>query len=339
MPIIRSFSNNFEVVDYTQELALVPASNTLLNDSGLFQNEFLSTRTATFEEQNGTLALIADTAWGAKPNTLNGEVRKIHSFNIGRHPVVEALAPSDLQSKSAYGNLTAPETEAAALARKMLKIRKSFDVTHEISRFKTIVDGAAYFPGTSGIVHNFYTDFGITRKVIDFALGTAGTDVLAKVEEAIAHIQDNMFNDSMPNGITCYASPEFFSALIAHNKIQAAYTYYASVQEPLRQRLGGLSMYRTFYYMNVTFIEVRSSLGGIRQIPAKEAYFVPNGVDGMFMSYYAPMEKMEFVNTTAQEMYMLTYRDPKGNGIDIEAESNYIDVLRRPALVVKATTP
>lgn len=339
MPIIRSFANGFQVQDYTQELKLVPNTWTLLSDSGLFENEFLSTRTVSFEEQNGTLGLVSDIAWGAKPATLDGEIRKLHSYNIGRRGLNDQITPEDLQSKSAYGNLSAADTEAAQIARKMEKIRRSFDVTHEVSRFKSIVTGQAYYPGTSGISYDYYTDFGITRKEIDFALNNATTDVIAKFEEAIAHIQDNMLNDSMPSGITCYASPEFFAALISHAKVTAAYTYYASTQEPLRSRLGGLGMYRTFVYQNVTVIEVRSSLGGVRQIPAKEAYFVPTGVTGMFKSFYAPMMKMEFVNTVAQEAYMLTYNDAKGNGIDIEAESNYIDVLLRPALVVKATTP
>lgn len=339
MAIIRSFSDNFAVTDYTQELKLVPNSWTLIGDAGLFENEFLTQRTVSFEEQNGTLGLVQDIAWGAKPQTMDGEVRKLHSYNIGRRALVDQLTPEDLQGKSAYGNLSAVDTEAAALMRKMEKVRKSFDVMHEVSRFKTIVNLQAYYPGTSGISHDFATDFGVTRKTVDFALNSGSTDVIAKVEEVIAHIQDNMFSDSMASGVTAYCSPEFFAALIGHAKVTAAYTYYASTQEPMRNRLGGMGLYRTFVYQNVTFIEVRTSLGGVRLVPAKEAYFIPTGVSGLFKSFYAPVAKMEFVNTVAQEMYMFTYRDPRGSGIDIEAESNYLDVCLRPALVVKATTP
>lgn len=339
MAITRSFSNNFEVVDYTQELKLVPNSWTLLGDAGLFENEFLSQRTVSFEEHNGTLGLVNDIAWGAKQQTMDGEVRKLHSYNIGRRALVDQITPEDLQGKSAYGNLSAADTEAAALARKMEKIRKSFDVTHELSRFKTIVNLQAYYPGTSGISYDYAADFGITRKTVDFALSTATTEVIAKVEEVIAHIQDNMFSDSVATGITAYCSPEFFAALVAHPKIVASYQYYASTQDPLRSRLGGMGLYRTFLFQNVLFVEVRTVLAGQRLVPSKEAYFVPNGVSGLFKSFYAPVAKMEFVNTIAEEMYLFSWRDQRGNGIDLEAESNYIDVCLRPALVVKATTP
>ncbi len=339
MPLIRSFSNNFEVVDYTQELKLVPLTSSLLADSGLFEAEYLSTRTVSFEEHNGTIGQVLDIAWGAKPQTVSGDVRKLHSYNIGRRALTDALTPDDLQGKSAYGNLSAADTEAAALARKMEKVRKSFDQTKELSRFKTIVDLQAYYPGTSGITYDFAADFGVTRTTVDFVLNSATTDVIAKVEEAIATIQDNMFSDSSATGVVAYCSPEFFAALISHAKVVAAYTYYASTQEPLRNRLGGMGLNRMFFWQNVMFVEVRSYILGQRPIPAKEAYFVPQGVSGLFKTFYAPCNKMPFVNTIAESEYMFTYADARGNGIDIEAESNWIDVCMRPKLIVKATTP
>ena len=58
--ITRSFGNNFEVQDYTQEIKLVPNSWTLLGDSGLFAPEYLSTTSVSFQEQNGSLGLVAD---------------------------------------------------------------------------------------------------------------------------------------------------------------------------------------------------------------------------------------------------------------------------------------
>ena len=75
MPTTRSYSNAFEVVDYSLELQLIPNSWTLLNDSGLFQDEFLSTHTVTFEEQNQTLGLISDQYRGAKPQANKDDIR------------------------------------------------------------------------------------------------------------------------------------------------------------------------------------------------------------------------------------------------------------------------
>ena len=82
MPIIRSYTNAFEVVDYTKELAVVPNKWTLLNEVGLFQPEYLSTHTVTFEQQDHALALIGDQVRGSKPQANQDELRKIFSYAI-----------------------------------------------------------------------------------------------------------------------------------------------------------------------------------------------------------------------------------------------------------------
>jgi len=335
--ITRSFGNNFEVQDYTQEIKLVPNSWTLLGDSGLFAPEYLSTTSVSFQEQNGSLGLVADAPRGARPQAANDVVRKLHSYSIPFFPIVDRIQPQDLQNKSAYADLSAADTEAAQLERKMLKIRKSYNVTQEVARFQTLTTGQAYAPNGT-IVADFYSDFGITKQTVDFVLGTANTDIVAKCEAVISSLQDNCFTDSVITGVTCYASPEFFAKLISHAKVVAAYQYYSSTQEPLRQRVGGQGLYRQFVYGGITFIEVRTVLAGQRLIAANAAVFVPNGVDEAFVTYFAPANRMSLVGTQAEELYMFTFPDPKGLGIDIEAEASFLNVLRRPALVIGGTT-
>ena len=104
MAIIRSYTNAFEVTDYTQELQIVPNSWTLLNDSGLFSEEFLSTNTVTFEEQASTLGLIGDQYRGAKPQANKDDNRKLRSYPIAHFPIVVAVKPEDIQGKRAYGS-------------------------------------------------------------------------------------------------------------------------------------------------------------------------------------------------------------------------------------------
>lgn len=341
MPLVRSYSNAFEVVDYTQELAIVPNSWTLLNDIGLFREEMLQTRTVTFEETNQTLALIGDQVWGAKPQANKDDTRKIRSYPVAHFPVVDALLPSDINGVRAYGSQTAADTEAAALARKIARIRKNMDITMEVARFKTLTTGNIYAPNGT-ISGNFFTDFGITQTSVDFVFGTATTDVVAKVESVIAAMQDNALTGDVITQVVAYCSPEFFAKLIAHPKVQAAYTYYSSTanQEIQRNRAGGkeAGLYRRFEYAGIVFIEVRTVLAGQRMIPANEAVFLPLGSDESFVTYFSPANKFGIVNTIAEPRYLWTTRDAKGERIDIDAESNFINVLRRPQLVVKGTT-
>ena len=339
MATTRSYTNAFEVVDYTQELQIVPTSWTLLNDSGLFSEEFLSTNTVTFEEQAQTLGLIGDQFRGAKPQANKDDNRKIRSYPIAHFPIVDAVKPEDIQGKRAYGNTDQAETEAAVIARKLQRIRKNMDITMEVGRFATLTTGNLYAPNGT-ISGNLFTDFGITQKSVNFVLGTAGTDVVAKVEEVIAHMQDNANTGDVITGVIAYCSPTWFAALISHAKIVDAYKYFSATEGQMiqRNRAGGNNgLYREFTYAGIRFVEVRTVLAGQTLVPAGEVVFVPTGTSDTFVSYFGPANRLDFVNTQAERGYVWTWKDPKGTGIDIDGEFNVTHIARRPNLIVKGT--
>lgn len=337
MPVTRSYANGFEIVDYTQELALVPLAPTLLNDVGLFDEQMLSTHTVTFEETSNSIGLIGDTFRGSKPQANFDDSRKIRSYPLAHFAVTDAILPQDIQGVRAYGNQNVAETEAAVMLRKMMKIRKSFDQTLERARFSTLTTGNIYAPNGT-IAGNFFSDFGVTQTSVNFAFDTATTDVASKFETVIAAMQDNADTADVVSGVICYASPEFFTSLIGHAKIQTAYQYFVATEGQMiqRNRAGANNgLYREFTYMGVRVVEVRQSIGGTRLIPANEAVFLPVGTTDSFVSYFGPCSKLDFVNTSAERTYMFSYRDPKGEKIEIDASSDFINVLRRPALVIK----
>ena len=340
MPTIRSYGNAFQVEDYTQDLQLIPNSWTLLNDSGLFAEEFLSTNSFTFEESSQTLGLITDQYRGAKPQANKDDNRKIRTYPVAHWPIVDAVKPEDIQGKRAYGSNDMAETEAAVMMRKLERIRRNMDITMEVGRFSTLTTLNLYAPNGT-IVGNLASDFGITQKSVDFVLGTATTDIVARVEEVIAHMQDNANTGDVITSVIAYCSPEWFTKFIAHAKIQAAYTYFSATEGQMiqRNRAGGNNgLYREFTHAGIRFIEVRTVLAGQRLIPAGEVVFVPTGTSDTFVSYFGPMNHMDFVNTIAERTYLMTYRDPKGYGIDITGEFNVTHVIRRPQLVVKGTS-
>ena len=48
MALYNSPTSNFEVVDRTNEILVLPQNWNLMNDSGMWNEEFLTTRTVTF---------------------------------------------------------------------------------------------------------------------------------------------------------------------------------------------------------------------------------------------------------------------------------------------------
>lgn len=340
--ITRHFGDNFQVQDFSQELAMVPNIRTPLSDLNLFRSESISTTSVTFEQTFGTLGLISDVYRGGQVLANSDENRKLHTYAVPYFKVVDRLTAQDIQGVRAYGTADQAETQAAALERKMVRMKRSALMTSEYSKFYAITQGKIYSPSGAVAHSSFYTDFGVVRKEIDFNLEVAGTDVLAKAEEAIAHIQDNALSGDVYTGVVALCSPEFFAALISHAKVVSAYTYYSSTQEPLRNRLGGdTSLRRTFDWAGVRWIEVRDGVHNgtttTRFIGTDEAYFLPLGTQDTFVSYWAPSNKLELANSLGEEMYLFQRKNPNGESLDLELEFSQVHLLRRPQVVVKAT--
>lgn len=330
---VRSFEKPFELVDYTEELLLVPNQWGLINEMGIFRKESVAQHSITVESSSGTLAVIVDQPRGTRNSVNKDDTRSLRSFAIPSFPLDDYITPQDVQGKRAYGSPDAAETEAAVIARKLQRIRMNHAVTLEAARAFAITNGAIYAPNGT-VVGNYYTDFGVTRKEVDFVLGTAGTDVLAKGEEVVAHIQDNILSGETITSVTALCSPEFFAKLIAQAGVKEAYKYYTSTQEPLRARLG-TGLHRRFIHGGVEYIEYRGSYNGVRLIPAGDAYFMPMGTSDTFISYFSPANKFSHVNTLGEEAYVFSYKDGADEKITLQSEHNALHLVRRPQAVVR----
>jgi len=333
MPIARSFTNGFQLTDLTPDLMLIPNTWGLINELGIFSPESISQNTVTIESTTGTLGLITDRVRGDRNNVNRDENRVLRSLPIPHFPLDDAIKPNDIQGVRAYGTSEVAETEANVIARKLERIRRNHAVTLEFARAQAITQGTVYAPNGT-VAGNYYTEFGVTRKEITWSLDTATTNLLAKSEEGIAHIQDNIMSGEAVSNIIVLCSPEFFSKLIDHASVKEAYKYYSSTQEPLRQRLG-TGIYRRFIHGSVEYIEMRGSYNGQRLIPAGEAYMLPQGTSDTFKTYFGPANKFSMVNTLGEQAYVWVQRDQNDSEITIQSESNFLNLIRRPQCVVK----
>lgn len=339
MSIVQSTQNAFQLVDRTSELLILPQTWTILGDSGLFANEFLSTQTVTFEERSGNLTLVKDQVRGSKPMTRTNDLRKLHTYSTTYHPIQDALYPQDLEGKTRPGATNSQmDNEAAAIVRKMEGIRKSFDVTMEVARFKTLSTGQSWSPNGT-IVADFYSDFGVTRNEVDFVLQTATTDVIAKCEEIIAGFQASATEGQIITRVVGYASPAFFAKLVAHAKVVQTHIYQQVGQYNItQQRAGGAGLYRRLNFGNIEFIEIPTVLAGQTLVPNLDCIFVAQDDGGSFVTYRSPAARFGYVNTIAEEMYMWTFNEARMTEITIEAEMSFLNVLRKPNFVARGYT-
>src|SRR5574344_1937676 len=100
--LTRPFANTFQVQDWTEELAMIPNVRTPLSDLGIFRPESISTTTVSFEQTFGTLGLIGDVVRGGNVLANQDETRKIHTYQVPYHKVIDYITQADVQSQRAY---------------------------------------------------------------------------------------------------------------------------------------------------------------------------------------------------------------------------------------------
>jgi hypothetical protein len=332
MPNARSQSNAFQLVDYTDELLLIPNQWGLINELGLFSAEPVSKHSVEFDETEGTLSLLKDMPRGERAQYNKEDYSKLHSVPVPHYNYDDAIKPEDVQGRRRTGTVNEDMRIADARAKKMERMRRNWAATVEYARSQAL-QGNVYAPNGT-VTLNWYTEMNQSQQAVDFDLDTTTTDLIAKNEAVIAHIQDNILSGEIVTEIVGICSSEFFSDYVSHASVVEAYKYYSSQVEPLRNRLGS-GRFRQFEHGGLRLIEYRGSFAGSRIIPANEAYFVPMGTSDMFKTYYSPAHKFDLVNTLGEEQYLFEYDNGKGTEITLETESNFLNAVRRPQAVVK----
>ena len=187
---------------------------------------------------------------------------------------------------------------------------------------------------TGATVYNYYTEFGITQKTIDFALDVNTTEVISKVTELKRYMEQNLKGEVM-TGIHVLCSSTFMDALVTHPLVKEAYARWQDGQA-LRS-----DMRMGFEFGGVTFEEYygAADYAGSSQafIADNEAHAFPLGTRFTFRTFFGPADFNETVNTIGIELYAKQEARRFDRGWDIHTQSNPLPICMQPALLVKLT--
>tara|TARA_R110000851_G_scaffold151683_3_gene293001 strand:+ start:49 stop:1056 length:1008 start_codon:yes stop_codon:yes gene_type:complete len=325
---------DFEVLDFTPLVQLVPRTPKLITDLGLFSDASFGVSTVAQVERvtEGTDDMVAKPR-GADRNFAGRENAIVRNFNVPFFPLDTKFTAKDIQDLRAYGTSDTPQTIEDRVMRTMARIERSH-VTLKEKAFYAAIKGDSYSPSWTQGQYDYATEFGVTGSVttsnVNFT--TLTVDPRATVEaNARAHIIDQAQDNADSYQVIALCGRQWFSALVAHPLVVDSYSQYPSDQEPLRKRLGGNLINRSFETDGVTYIEDISG-----QIATGDAYIMPLGISDMFQLHYAPADTIADANTEAEAMYVFMVSD--GHRTEtIETETSMIAVNTRSELVVKST--
>lgn len=318
----------FSVRDINAAINLIPNQYGLLGDKNLLPARPVYDKNVNIDMQNNVLSILPIQQRGAPASQAKHGGRSILSFVVPQISHDFHVMPDDILGVRRFGD-KAPEALATLMTDRMTEARRKHDITLEWMRMSALKGLVVDHAGET--LYNLYTEFGITKKTINFALGTAGTNVLGKCLELARHIEDNLLGDRM-TGIEVLVSPEFFDALVDHPKVKEAYANY----QEAANRLGG-DMRSGFVFGGITFREYRARVGSTRFIAEGKGHAYPLGTGATFATFAAPGDFNSAVGSPGQLFYASTKVKDHDRGYEVHTQANPLPLCMRPGVLVEVS--
>jgi hypothetical protein len=319
--------DGFTLSQLTLAINTGPHVPTLIGDSNLFTEEGVTTTTVQIEKQGSKLVLVPSQERGGNGIVVNGDKRELIPFNTVHLPQRATILADEVQGLRAFGSESEAEMVEAYVNKRFMKLRKNLEVTLEYHRIGAI-QGKVLDADGSTVLVDLYNKFGLTQQTKSLVLGTATTKVRNKLIEAKEMLEESL-GAEMYSGLICYCSSAFFKDLISHANVEKAYERWQDGAMLRNDPRAG------FVFGDITFKVYRGKVGGVDFIPAGKAYLVPEGIQDMFVTHFAPAPYMDTVNTEGLPFYANQELLSMNKGVALEAQSNPLCINTRPDCVLE----
>lgn len=335
MPMLNVFDGDaFSMQNLTAAINRVPEVPTLIGDLGIFEEAGIDTTTCSIEKRDEGLTLVGSSPRGGPGETVGGESRDLRDIRIPHFQRDDAVMADEVQNIRAFGSESVVETVMGRVEMKMARHTRSFDFTLENLRMGAI--NGQVLDKNGNTLLDLFTTFGVAQPAeIDFALGTAATDVRGKCRQVLDGIGDTLegFAVSRVYGL---AGDEFLHALVTHAKVEDTYkNWEAAVALRSDPRLpfefGGITWVR--YH---TKPKAKTAKGGTPMVGVDKCKFVPAGVPELFITRFGPADYEETVNTIGLPRYAKQIPMPNGKGRALEMQMNAICLCTIPDVLQRA---
>jgi hypothetical protein len=328
----------------------VPNTFGLINRLGIFSTEPSATRFIEIRFEDGNFVVLAAEEPGASGQLQPADTGNSVIVKIPHFPELDTIQPQDMQDiNDIVAGQKALRSFDEEVAKKLTKIRRAHAQTREYIRLGALK--GLIKDGKGRTLYNLFTVFGITKKTIDFVLGTATTDIIAKCDELTQHMATNLRGEtmSMPRVLV---DGTFFNKLVQHARVEKYWLQQQAATQLANINRGPQDLFygREFVFQNVVFQEyigfmpVRDpGTNAVTQekiITANMGHAYPEGTSGgTFVTYDGPVHHVDEVNKRPDgEVFITTKVEDHGNGAQMKSQSNVLAIVKRPELLVEVST-
>ncbi|WP_252513657.1 major capsid protein [Xanthomonas arboricola] len=304
----------------------LPATPTRISEMGLFKEEGLvGTDIVPIGIKGDELVLVPNVPRGAPAQPKAVKPGNVRMFQTGHLPQRSTIMADTLLR--AFNPLD-PNQDAltAVVANHQRKHRRDNDYTIEYQRMGALKGKVLDADGS--VIWDFYDEFDVQQIVMDMKFGTAATKV-RQVVVALKRTIEKELGGLPYSGIHVFTGADFFDGLTNHPSTEKAYERYqdgAALRDDERT---------DFRLAGVTFEELSGSFGPEAAIKPDEAYAFPLGVPDQFLTRFAPADYLEAVQGVGLPYYTKAEPLRMNKGIDLESQSNPLNINTRPRTVIK----
>ncbi|GAB4368061.1 MAG: major capsid protein [Kiloniellaceae bacterium] len=325
----------YDAIRLTSEINRIENVWGRINALNLFPGEGIDTTMVEIAFENGRVRILEVKERGTPGTAGNQPPENSVILKVPHIPHLEVIKPKDLQDKFVFGTgrrqLRSVDTETA---KKLAAARRHHAITLEFMRMGALKGEIR--DGKNNVIYNLFTVFNVVQKTVDFDLGNANTDVLAKCEEVWDHMQQNLLGETM-DGVHCLVSREFYNKLRAHDKVAQYYKNW----EAARSISGTVT--QPFEFGDITFEPYRGQATDLtgttrRFIAANDGHAYPTGTMNAAKTFFAPPDHVNFANTLGTEVFVSPEVLKHGKGVELHTESNPLPVWQIPILLVRCHT-
>lgn len=329
--------DGFGLVSMTQAINRLEPQYGLLQSRGLFREVGVATDTVVLEDRGDSLFLLPTVARGGEPTLGSSPKRKLYPVLIPHNPHEDSVLPSDVLGRRAFGTADQLETVMTRVAEKLGYMRRKHEITREFRQWKALEGKVLDADGSEML--DIFDLLGKTRKVVDFVLGTAGTNIRAKIEEILDHQAEEAEGETL-TGATAYCGATFWEKLTSHAKVEKAWEFWNGRSNMLGEdQRGGFPFGGITWMKHIGKATAKDAAGAttVRKfIPDGDAIIVPEGTNDTFLAYNAPGDFSDAIGELGLPFYARTEVRKYNKGMDVYTESNHMPIVTRPQLVVRA---
>lgn len=327
----------FQFLSLTEAVNNMPYVESRLGSLGLFSGfvEGTDTDTVVIDETEGQLQILTTLPRGADPEKAKKDPKaKSRAIKIPHLQFEDRIMASSFMGKRVPGTNQLETVAKKVNDRYQWMLNHAVAPTMEVHRLNALRGILLDSDGVT-VIHDYFDFFEVTQQTHNFQFSSATLNVREQCHQVNRKIEDYL--DGVPyTGTRALCGRTFFDALIKHPSVRDTYLNWQAAAE-----LRGDIRKQGFIFGDIMWEEyrgMRNLPNGLGIVPDAEAIIFPEGVAGMYRTYYAPADFLETVGELGRPLYAKVAPDWKYNRwVDTLMESNPLHINVRPRAVIKAT--